>query len=164
MLVVPIIGDKVKTHDGGEHEVVGYNNYKTKGPAVFADGGFRKPPLTIYFFDIDRINGVRVTFQNGSKVLDAHGILKRKYQLPQINDTIIVASGDPMDDEGGKVLVKNLKLHNKQAGLSRGLLVLGDDDILYGLKEIIDIKRREGGTSLFDMKKFQRLYSEYTGQ
>lgn len=162
MLIVPIEGDKITTKDDGEFVVVGYNNYKTKGPAAFVDAGFRRPTMVIYFFDIEKINGVRVEYQQGSKIFSAMGIVKRKIHLPQINDLIVVATGDLLNSNDGKVKVVGHKLHNKQAGLGKGLLIKGEDEVLYRMKEVLDIKRAVGDDR-FDRKKFQKIYNDYLG-
>lgn len=159
MWVVPIDGDNITTADKLDFTVIGYTNFKTKGPAVYveSDSGTEAPP--VYFFDIEKLNGVEVEFPGSSKILNAVGLLKRKIHLPQKHDIISVA-GD--GEEQKHVKVKELKLHNKNLGLSKGLVVICEDGEKYGLGEIEDIKR-VSGDSFFDKKKFQQTYKDYLG-
>lgn len=174
MLVVPIKGDIITTEDDNEFTVAGFTNFKNKGPAVYvqsssSDASDTKSTLPIYFFDIKNLNGIKVEFNNTSKVLNALGMLKRKLHLPQKDDYIFITSSDDDDDndnEDGKkdtkVKVKELKLHNKNIGLSRGLVVLSDDGVVYSLGSINRIKRSHGD-SFFDKSQFLKLYKDYLG-
>ena len=82
-----------------------------------------------------------------------------------------VDDGDEDDDDDKeedtdtstkKVKVKELKLHNKNIGLSRGLVILGDDAVIYSLESINRIKRSHGD-SFFDKSQFLKLYKDYLG-
>lgn len=175
MLVVPLKGDRIVTKDGASLLVEGYTNFKNRGPAVYCsstnaefnsgDGQF----IAIYFFDIDKINDVRVEFNSSSKVLNALGRLKRKIHLPQQHDLIEVFK--PSNNEDGsksqfdksaKVKVSGLKLHSKKYGIAKGLLIEDEDKNVYLLDEILDIER-EIGNSLFNKKLFLKIYGEYVG-
>lgn len=159
MQVVPIKGDVITTADGPKFTVSSYTNFKSKGPAVYVEHNDGEASLLIYFFDIVEVNDVKVEFNNQSKILNALGYIKRKVHIPQKHDTIYVH-----DEEGNeqKLKVKELKLHNKNLGLSRGLLIIGNDDEVYSMRDIINIKR-VSGDSWFDEKKFQSIYSDYLG-
>ena len=150
MLVVPLPKDTITTKDGAELEVIAYTNFKSKGPAVYVEHQAGTPAVAVYFFDIEKINGVRVEFNTGSKVFTALGNIKRKIQ-----------SSDP-EAEPDIIEVKDLKLHSKSIGLGQGLVIRDKDGKIYRLSDIADIKRAVGGES-FDKKKFLRLYSEYRG-
>ncbi len=172
MLVVPLKGDRIITKDGASLLVEGYTNFKNRGPAVYCSSSDTSAGeaqfIAIYFFDIEKINDVRVEFNSASKVLNALGRLKRKIHLPQAHDEIEVFK--PSNDEEGNakfdksvnVKVSGLKLHSKKYGISKGLLVEDEDKNVYLLDEILDIKR-EIGSSLFNKKLFMKIYGEYLG-
>jgi len=168
MWVVPIKGDVVRTSDDTEFTVEAYSNFKGKGPCVYVEHTGGDKTLPIYFFDIESVNGIKVEFNNQSKIMNAMGYMKRKQHLPQKHDTITVADygvGEESDDKEPKtkkVKVNELKLHNRNLGLSRGLLIIADDDEVYSLKDIITIKR-VSGDSYFDATKFQKIYTDYLG-
>ena len=152
MLVVPLTNDTIKTKDGAELKVLAFSNFKSKGPVVYVEHEAGTPAVVIYYFDIEKINDVRVEFNTSSKVFSSLGFIKRKFHLPQPGDVITIS------DREAKV--KSLKLHSKSVGLSQGLLVKADDGEYYTLSQIDGIKR-SNGTEDFDKKKFLRFYSEY---
>ena len=164
MLIVPIKGDVIKTSDDSEFTVEAYSNFKNKGPAVYVEHGAGEKTLPIYFFDIIEVNGIKVEFNNMSKVLNALGFMKRKQHLPQKHDVITVEDSENESEESTtkKVKVTELKLHNRNLGLSRGLIIVGDDDNNYSLKDIKAIKRASGD-SYFDKNKFVKIYKDYLG-
>jgi hypothetical protein len=154
MWIVPIKGDSIVSKDGTDYIVDSYNNFKASGPAVLIEQEGKVTP--IYFVDIQSVNGVNVEFNNQSKVLEALGKFKRKIHLPQKHDKIIVKGSEDY------IKVANLKLHSKSLGLSRGLLVIGEDGEAYSLQLIQTIKRPVGD-SFFDRKKFLKFYDDYIG-
>jgi hypothetical protein len=169
MQIIPLPNDTIETKDGAKLIVAGFNNFKSKGPAVFcksAEEGSQQF-LTVYFFDIDKINDVRVEFSSSSKIFTALGRVKRRIHLPQPHDFIFVfnkeegASKDKFDDSQ-KVKVAGYKLHSKKHGVSKGLLIEDVDKNVYMLDEVLDL-RREIGSSEFDRKVFLRIYKEYIG-
>lgn len=168
MQIVPLPNDVIQTKDGASLTVVGYNNFKSKGPAVYCKNGDDPAFLTIYFFDIEKVNDVRVEFSNSSKIFTALGRVKRKIHLPQPHDVISVfeksEEGSDKDgfDDSKKVKVKGFKLHSKKYGVSKGLLIEDEDGEVYMLDEVLDLKR-DSGTTIFDRKTFLRIYKEYTG-
>lgn len=158
MLVVPLPKDIITTKDGAKLSVVTYTNFKSKGPAVYVEHKRGTPAVVIYFFDIDRINDVRVELNPSSKVFNALGNIKRKYHLPQPNDLVTVNA----DDAGTIIEVKDLKLHNKSIGLSQGLVIRDKENNFHRLSDIVSIDRAVGSDD-FNQKRFLRLYSEYRG-
>ena len=152
MYIVPIDKDNIVTTDGAEVEVTDYSNFKPSGPCVFVAG--EKTSMPIYFQDIASINGVKVDYNNSSKVLEPLGHFKRKIHLPQKHDKIMV--------KGEWIKVNGVKLHSRSLGLSRGLLIMGEDGEAYALQQVEDIKRPIGD-SYFDKKRFLKIYSEYKG-
>lgn len=165
MNVVPLSGDNIETTDGGLYTVVSYTNYKPKGPAVYVTvQGAEQTSATpvIYFFDIQKIQDVHVEFDNSSKTFKAAGKIKRLYHLPQVNDKISILKDDtPADKDNDVIKVEKLKLHNKSEGISKGLLICGEDTC-YMLDDILAIDRVIGSDS-FDRRKFLKLYKDYTG-
>ena len=171
MVIVPLPGDKIETKDGAKLSVVGFNNFKSKGPAVYCrqagEDGDTSPFITIYFFDIEKINDVRVEFSQSSKVFTAYGRVKRKIHLPQPHDTIFVFGKSNEDEKEGfddskQVKVVGFKLHSKKHGVSKGLLIEDEDKNVYMLDEVLDL-RRDVGSTVFDRKTFLRIYKEYLG-
>jgi hypothetical protein len=154
MWAVPIDGDNITTADNLDFTVIGFTNLKSKGPAVYVESETESKAPPVYFFDIKKVNGVEVDFPSTSKILNAVGFLKRKIHLPQKHDVILV--------NGKEVKVKELKLHNKNLGLSRGLVIIDEDGDKYSLTDIEDIQRVRGD-SFFDKKKFQKIYMDYLG-
>ena len=163
MQIVPLPKDEILTKDGATLHVVGYTNFKSKGPAIYckADYELSSPLITVYFFDIEKINDVRVEFSQSSKIFSALGKVHRKINLPQPNDQISVYS--KVDSENGdsfekeiSVTVKGLKLHNKKVGISKGLLIEDKDGNTYLLNEIRDIKR-DIGSSSFNKNSFYKM-------
>lgn len=162
MLIVPIKGDKIDTKDGVSFTVLSYTNYRDKGPAVYVEHTPSVPSDAVYFFDINRINGVHVEFVPGSKVFRAVGRVKRKFQLPQPTDKVTVK------DNGSTVILDVLgaKLH-KRGDLAKGLLIVcqnqeTQEKINVKLSSIIDIER-DIGNDLFSRDRFLSYYKDYTG-
>lgn len=170
MIVVPLPNDTIVTKDGATLTVAGFNNFKSKGPALLCkpvDGSESTGYITVYFFDIEKINDTRVEFVSSSKVFNALGRIKRKIQLPQPHDFIFVFDKENDDGKEGfndskKVKVIGYKLHSKKFGVSKGLLIEDEDKNVYMLEEILDL-RREIGSSEFDRKTFLKIYKEYLG-
>ena len=171
MIIVPLPNDTIETKDGAKLTVAGFNNFKSKGPAVYCrqagEDGHTSPFITIYFFDIEKINDVRVEFSQSSKVFTAYGRVKRKIHLPQPHDTIFVfgkESGDEKEgfDDSKEFKVSGYKLHSKKYGVSKGLLIEDEDKNIHMLDEILDL-RRDVGSTTFDRKTFLRIYKEYLG-
>ncbi len=163
MFVVPLPKDTISTKDGAELVVVAYTNFKSKGPAVYVEHQAGTPAVAIYFFDIEKINGVRVEFNQSSKVFSALGHLKRKTHLPQLNDQVVIKSPSEENPENTDIVeIKDLKLHSKQLGLSQGLLFRDRENNFHRLDSIVSINRAVGSDS-FNRRKFLRLYSEYRG-
>jgi len=154
MYLVPIKGDQIQTSDGAEFTVSEYSNFKSSGPCVYVTSESTVAP--IYFFDIQSVNGVKVSYNTQSKVLEALGHFKRKIHLPQKHDKIQV------DGSEDYIKVDAIKLHSRSLGLSRGMLIIGSDGEHYSLQQITHIKRPIGD-SFFDRKKFLKMYDDYLG-
>ena len=159
MLVVPVKGDKIVTKDSSTPVVVSsYTNLKDE-PAVYLVAGSSKENF-VFFSDIVEINGVRVEYKSDSKVFDALGPMKRKFNLPQPKDTIKVKLQDvDYKDDAEEIPVTSLRLQSRKHGVSRGLLAVGQDSG-FTLTDIIDITRKNGSEK-FDAKRFQRYYFDY---
>ena len=154
MYIVPIVNDIVTTADGAEFTVQDYSNFRNQGPAVYV--AHESKAMPIYFFDIATVNGIKVEYNNQSKVLEVLGHFKRKIHLPQKHDKIKVIGSEDF------IKVSGVKLHSRSLGLSRGLLIMGEDGEAYSIQQIEDIKRPIGD-SFFDVKKWNKLYKEYKG-
>lgn len=169
MLIVPVKSDKIVTHDGKMYRVVSYNNFKDQGPAVFGKTIKQSTEdshhlVLVYFFDIEKINGVTVEYVAGSKVFRALGYVKRAQHLPQPDDKVTVETTDINTEESDTKFfdVKGLKLKSKSLGHQRGMHVLGSEDEVCRLKHVKNI-RRVLNEDQFNLEEFQKLYHEYFG-
>lgn len=159
MFVVPVKGDKVQTKDDSTPRVVSSFSSLKDEPAVYLKPGTSQDRY-IYFSDIVVINGVRVEYENSSKVFNALGPLKRKYNIPQPKDTITVKLIETaFKEEKQDIEVKSIKLHNKREGIGRGLLACGDKSC-FSMDQIINIDRRSW-TENFNAEGFKRYYFDY---
>lgn len=162
MFIVPLKGDRIETKDGVTFTVLSYTNYREKGPAVYVEHTPSVPSDAVYFFDINKIGGKIVEYVTGSKVFKSVGEVKRKWQLPQPNDTITCRT-----KEGNRVVtVTGLRLH-KRGELAKGLLVVGnekdsDDKLYIRLDQIIDLDR-DIGNDMYSRDKFLAYYADYRG-
>ena len=162
MFVVPLKNDKIETKDGVIFTVLSFSNYRPKGPAVYVEHTPSIPSDAVYFFDISKINGKTVEYVTGAKVFKTTGELKRKWHLPQPNDTITVKLKD-----GNRVLtVASLKLH-KRDELAKGLLIIGtekdsDEKLEVRLSQVVDLER-DIGNDMFSRDKFLTYYKDYRG-
>jgi hypothetical protein len=158
MLVIPVEGDKIRTKDDGNYyRISSFSSLKDE-PAVYIKPAGNTP--YIYFSDIVEINGVRVEYSTDSKVFDALGPLRRKYNLPQPKDKIKVKVIDvPYKDETEEYVVTGLRLHSKKYGEGRGLLVICKEG-QFTLSDLISIERSTW-TEKFDRDKFSKYYFDY---
>ena len=162
MLIVPLLGDKITTKDGITFTVLSYTNYKSGGPAVYVEHTPLVPSDAVYFFDIVRINNIHVDFISSGKIFKTTSNIKRKINLPQPSDIVIVKQNNQLS----RLKVDSLKLH-RRGELAKGLLVIGEDPdskekIPIRLTSIIDIDRNIGN-DLFSRDKFLKCYKDYTG-
>jgi len=158
MFVVPVKGDKVKTKDSGDEQVVSSFTSLKDEPAVYVKSSAEAP--YIYFSDIIEINRVRVEYSTDSKVFDSLGPLRRKYNLPQPKDSIKVKLiKTSYNDETEDLPVTGLRLHSKKYGEGRGLLVITKEG-QFSLSELLDVER-VGFTEKFDSDRFRRYYFDY---
>lgn len=161
MLVVPLKGDVVSTDDGRYFTVLEYTNYKPD-PAVYIDVPAKQHNL-LYFTDIHKINGIKVEYNKATKVFDAFGVVKRKFNIPQPKDTAMILDPHGQEDSTPQEIeIKTIRLHSRSLGLSRGLCILDADGNAYRLRDIQEIKRSYGYEA-FDRKKFLKYYSDYSG-
>lgn len=159
MLIVPLKGDLIKTADNSQlRRVTSYTSFKS-APAVYLD----VPPgedRVVYFSDIIEINRIKVEYEPTSRVLEALGTIRRKFNLPQPGDKITVKSHHfNHDGDEVKVEVTKLLLQSKKYGIGRGLLVVCGEDH-YTLPDILDIYR-DVGSEVFDQKKFLNYYFDF---
>jgi hypothetical protein len=157
MLLVPIKNDIVKSSNGLPSKVLSFTNYKKDGPAVIVNGGD-----VIYFSDITEINDHKVKLiktADGYNVFETSGFVERKFQLPQVGETISV------DQEISTLpfKVKRLKLH-VQDELASGLIVeceKSDSKVVVPilLSQIADVDGY-----IFSRKKFLAYYEDYSNK
>jgi len=158
MFVVPVAGDRIKTKDSGDLlKVSSYSSLKDE-PAVYVKPAGREP--YVYFSDIVELNGVRVEYNSDSKVFDALGPIKRKFNLPQPKDTIKVKLIEvSYKDEVEELDVTSLRLHSKKYGAGRGLLVITKEGE-FSIGDLLDIDHK-GWTEKFDLARFRKYYFDY---
>lgn len=160
MIVVPIRGDKILTVDGEIYTVDSYTNFKHE-PAVYVEAGYGKIPA-VYFQDIQEINGVLVEYNNKTKTFTSYGLIKRRYHLPQPKDLVEVKVKNGDGNETEMLEVDLVKLHNKVAGVSSGMVIASGIGRLIRVAEIISIKRNNSDDQV-NMPRFLRLYKDYLG-
>jgi hypothetical protein len=156
VLIVPIAGDTILTKDNEEYVVLSYTNIKEE-PAVYVENYAEHGPDVVFFRDIAQIRGVRVEMAKNSKVFKALGAVKRKYHIPQPGDTMDVATTGLTGTLSKIVVVTELKLHNKNIGLHRGLVVC-DEAACYTLDEIFNLSSEDR----FKREAYLRYYNDYT--
>jgi hypothetical protein len=159
MIIVPVLGDEVKTKDGLPSKVISYTNYKPAGPAVIVSSGASTDE--IQFSDIISINNQEVKLlkdADGYNVFEITGYLKRKFELPQPGEYI---QSDVSGTQTEQYKVQRVRLH-VQGKSSSGIIldVLHQDEtapIEITLNQITDIK-----DALFNKENFLKFYSDYT--
>lgn len=158
MFVVPVSGDRVKTKDSGDiRKVSSFSSLKDE-PAVYVKPG--GSDNYVYFSDIVEINGVSVEYDIDSKVFNALGPLRRRYNLPQPKDTIKVKLIEvTFKDEFEELDVTGLRLHSKKYGAGRGLLVITKEGE-FSIGEVKDVIHRDFKEK-FNEDRFKRYYFDY---
>lgn len=160
MFVIPVAGDKIKTKDDSSDRVVSsYTSFKDE-PAVYVRSSGGSGSSYVYFSDVTQINGVKVEYNSSSKVFNALGPLRRKYNIPQPKDEIIVKLiSSKVNDEQQTLPVTSIKLHSKRYGETKGLLVCSTESC-FTLNDILGVKRKNW-TEKFDADGFQKYYFDY---
>ena len=170
MLIVPLAGDKIKiANNDSTLKVIEYTRFKSAGPAVYCQVPDSKTLILVYFFDIEEINGVDVEYKKSSHLFKALGKVKRKYNIPQKGDVILItrkgSSTEEDDDalEKKKVKVDKVEIKLGKSNLVHGLFVTDEDKNLINCKRILDVES-EIGTQAFDRSGFIKYYKEYFGE
>ena len=157
MFILPVSGDKIKTKDSGDLQRVSSFSSLKDEPAVYVKGGSDK---YVYFSDITEINGVNVEYNADSKVFDALGPLKRRYNIPQPKDTIKVKLIEvSYKDEFEELEVTSLRLNSKKYGAGRGLLVVTKEGE-FSISDIKDVIHK-GFNEKFNEDRFKKYYHDY---
>jgi hypothetical protein len=161
MLVALVKNDKIKLlGQDGVHVVSSYTSLKTQ-PAVYVKEPLPDGSRAAFFADVVEINGVKVQYDESSKLLEALGPLKRSFNLPQPGDTVVYTLVETdYDEERVEAEVKDLRLHARgNATKSLQVKLVGSDTALE-LTDIVDIKRKVGN-DVFNRVKFQHTYVDY---
>lgn len=156
MLIVPVKNDRITTVDSTDELVVSsYTNLKSE-PSVYVTG---LAESVVPFSSISTINDIKVLYNNSSKVFDSMGLLKRRINIPQPGDTIIVNSLDKNVSEPIETLtIKSIKLHDR-AKKSLGLII-NTDEQTYDLSQVIKIIKKNSSFEV-DMKLLRKYYFDY---
>lgn len=159
MLVAPVAGDRIKVLSSpDELRVSSYTSLKSE-PAVYLRVPLDDGSKAVYFSDIVELNGTPVEYDSESKLLKAMGPLKRKYNLPQEHDTVVIKLIDTaFKQEATKLKVERIKLHSR-SDPTKALLVCSKDTCVP-LTDIVDIER-EVGYEKFNRKAFIDYYLDY---
>ena len=159
MLVAPVAGDRIKVLSSPDSlRVSSYTSLKSE-PAVYLREPLQDGSRAVYFSDIVEINGTAVEYESDSKLLKALGPLKRKFNLPQEGDEIIIKLIDTaFKQEKVKLKVTGLRLHSRKEP-SKALLVVTEDSS-FPLTEILDIERSVG-FERFKRESFLQFYLDY---
>jgi len=159
MFIVPLPGDKIRILSQPDLlKVKAYTSLKSE-PAVYLTDVLPDGSRAVYLSDIIELNGVKVEYDSSSKLLEPLGLVKRKFNLPQIGDTITTSLIDTdFKKEQVKLEVTKLKLHDRH-NPSRSLDVICGKTTV-SLNDILNIDRAHGFES-FDQKNFTKLYLDY---
>lgn len=161
MLVALVKNDRVKLigHEG-VHSVSSYTSLKSK-PAIYLKEPLDDGSRSAFVEDVIEVNGVKVKYDESAHLLEALGLLRRKYQLPQPGDTVTYTLVETdFKEEKVKAVVKALRLHARDNPSKSLQVKLEDNDTILELTSILDIERKIGGES-FDRSKFQHYYLDY---
>jgi len=155
MFVVPLSGDVVEIDGGVKYTVLSYSAYKNQ-PAVYVETEGAATD-SVSFDSIKTINGTPVALTPG-KVFRADSLVKRKVQLPQKDDKIVV--------DGRTLKVKAIKLR-QQGKLTDGVMVAAEDQetnqpVTVRMANIERIARANGDKD-FARTTFRSLYKDYFG-
>jgi hypothetical protein len=141
MFIVPLPEDKIRILSQPDLlKVKAYTSLKSE-PAVYLTDVLPGGSRAVYLSDIIELNGVKVEYDSSSKLLEPLGLVKRKYNLPQIGDTITTSLIDTD--------------HNPSRSLD---VICGKTTV--SLNDILNIDRAHGFES-FDQKNFTKLYLDY---
>jgi len=151
MFIVPLKGDVITVKGIDDSlTVTAYTNVKD-GPCVYVSGKQTAYGESIFFKDVDTINGVTVTFDKTTKTFKPLGTIKRKQHLPQPGNTITV--------DGKDYEVTRISLHNRSVGYSKGLVVFSDQQY-FTLNQIESVS---GDVSpAFSRNVFMSTYKDYS--
>jgi len=157
MFVVPLSGDVVTVEGGVKYTVLSYAAYRDQ-PAVYVESADESTSTKNIVFDsIKSINGTPTKLTSG-KVFGVASLVKRKIQLPQKNDKVIV--------DGKTLKVVDLKLR-QQGKLTDGMVIIAVDEdtnqqVNVRMASIEQINRADGDKD-FARSMFMALYKDYLG-
>lgn len=158
MFILPISGDRIKTKDSGEIQIVSSFSSLKDEPAVYIKN--IGTSNFVYFSNITEINKVAVEYNTDSKVFDALGPIKRKFNLPQPKDTIQVKLIDVDFKEDIEDLeVTSLRLHSKKYGAARGLLIITKEGE-FTISDLLNVSHK-GWSESFNRSQFKKYYFDY---
>lgn len=159
MLIAPVAGDRIKVLNSSEVlRVSSYTSLKSE-PAVYLRQPLDDGSKAVYFSDITEVNGTPIEYDSDSKLLKALGPIRRKFNLPQFRDTLVIKLVDTtFKQEQIKLTVEIIKLHSRNDP-TKALLICSKDTCVP-LTDIIDIER-EVGFEKFDRQKFLQYYIDY---
>ena len=164
MIIVPLKGDPIKTVDGEEHTVSGFNGMKKDEksgklvPAVYIEGVKPEEGGIVLFSDIKEVKRVNVEYNKTTGLLESMGPVKRSYQLPQPNAQIKIQN--PFDSKKEmEITVGKIKLSDAGGSyaLRIGFSEKDDASSWYDLSTIVDL---QNGMA-FNRDRFAKLYIEY---
>lgn len=156
MLIAPVAGDKVTLQStGGSAQVSSYTALKPE-PAVYLTEPLESGERFTFFSDITSLNGIEVKTDSGG-LLQASGLTKRKFNLPQPGDKIVTGLVETdFKQESMELEVTAVSLSGKEPHS----LVVKCGKTTLSLADIQDIKRKRGSEP-FNRKAFLRYYVDY---
>lgn len=160
MLIALVKNDKLKlVGKDGTHVVSSYTSLKTE-PAVYLKEELEDGTKAVFFSDVLEVNGVKVKYDESSKLLEALGPIKRSIHLPQPGDTVTYTLVETdYSEERVQGEVKDLRLHAR-GNPSKSLQVKVEGGTTLELTDIVNIERKVGGAN-FSRASFQRYYVDY---
>lgn len=162
MFVALVKNDRIKLlGKDGELKVSSYTGLKSE-PSVYLKEPLEDGSLSAPFSEIVQVNGVKVVYDDDSKLLKALGPLKRAVNLPQPGDKVTYTLVETdYEEEQVTADVTDLRLHAR-GNHKRSLQVKVESGTMLELTSIINIDRKVGNEP-FDRSEFQRYYVDYLG-
>ena len=156
MLIAPVAGDKLTLLSvEGEVKVSSYTALKPD-PAVYLTEVLESGERFVFFADIATMNGAEVKLDSGG-LLIAVGSIQRRFNLPQVGDSIITGLIETdYKQESAELVVTAVSLSGKEPHS----LVIKCGKTNLALTDIQDIKRKRGFEK-FNRTGFLKYYVDY---
>ena len=161
MLVVPVAGDK--SHMLSSPEVLTVKSYTClkSEPAVYVKELLADGTKSVFISEIININGVRVEYDDSSKLLTALGPLRRKFYLPQPGDKVEFSLiQTSFKQEKITRTVEKIRFASKHNVGKENTLEIICGEAPLSLRDVLGIQT-SSSTAPFDHREFLKYYFDY---